>query len=123
MKELLQLLNTPDSGLVLDANKYHKLYRGTKTTRAAFRLITNACQREVVTLWGLFDHRREYELCGKGLAAEIRLIRKDKRFGYVATGSPVAKELLDYIHAWIEVPELIETPTYAFSRRDGLPED
>lgn len=113
-KMLHDLLRRPESGLVLKASDYFPESCPNREL-AAFRLITNACQREFVTLWELFDHHAEFEACARELAREILNIRKQKRFAYAAAGSPAAKQLLDYVHAWIEAPQLVENPTYSFS--------
>lgn len=71
-ERLQSLIDDPESGILLDANViWNKRQREKKassetaveTQRAAFELASGRFQRKFVTLWELFDHPEEFEIC------------------------------------------------------------
>jgi hypothetical protein len=123
VQALLDAIGDRSRGFLIDAREYLKTEFGEEPYNPAFRLITNACQREFLSLWKLFDWPSLLEYTAKTLTEEILAIRSAKPFNIAVTNSPVAWRLLEYLHPWVEEPRLMGEPTFVSASLRPLEEE
>lgn len=105
--QLRILINKPEYGLLLNADKWWKEgHPETEAPQAAFKLgSSERFQKEFITLWELFDHSDEADLCLKHLADEVRSIRTKYSFSTIVSATATSRHILERLHSRIETPE------------------
>ena len=101
--ELREIINDPESGMLLDANDLFDINGNPIRGEGwVFELTSGSYQQHFITLWELFDRRSDFSLCVSMFALAAREIRRKVPFSSIVTCTETAKYVMDHIHSAVE---------------------
>jgi orotate phosphoribosyltransferase len=98
--KLRALIEKPESRMLLKASEYGPV--GERKADAAFQLTSGAFLTEFITLWELFDHRREFKEFIAKFAEKAQEIHQENPYAAIVTATATSKHILEHAHALIE---------------------
>jgi|GEM_PF-3354771 hypothetical protein len=106
-EKLRKTINDPEFGVLINADEWWRdRHPGTRKVKAAFQLgSSERFQKEFITLWELFDHRKDFDECVERLAELIAVIRRETPFTSIVSCTATSRHILERLHARIESPK------------------
>jgi len=94
---LRAVIEDPESRMLLKASQYAK-----SGEHVAFQLTSNAFLTEFITIWELFDQRKDFDEFIKMFAKKARHIHQENPYTAIVTSTATSKHILEHAHASIE---------------------